>query len=83
MFSDAYHAELARRMDCPHCLTPASRDEVDNGVGVIVGPYGCPCGWSENADYDVTGGPRLDTHGYQIDQRGGTTPPQILESEIR
>lgn len=83
MFSGAYYAELARTMDCPRCGIPATRDEVDNGVGIIVGPYGCECGWSENADYDVSDRPRLDGHGNQIDQWGGLTPPQIIESELR
>ncbi len=82
MFSESYYAELRRKMNCLRCGTPASRDEVDNGVGIQVGPFGCPCGWSEDADYDVSDGPRLDEHGNQIDQWGGLTPPQILESEL-
>lgn len=69
-------------MNCPRCGEPCNRDEVDVQVGIIYGPYGCECGWSEYSAYDVTGGPRLDGHGNQIDQWGGLTPPQILESEI-
>lgn len=68
---------------CPHCHSACSRDEADVGVGIIYGPYGCPCGWSEDSDYDVTAGPRLTPEGYQIDQWGGATPPRIRESEIR
>lgn len=70
-------------MTCPNCGAECWRDEADVGVGVIYGPWGCPCGWSESAEYDVTAGPKLDEHGYQLDQWGGATPPQILESEIR
>lgn len=82
-FSESYYAELTRTMDCPRCGRPAGRDEVDNGVGIICGPFGCHCGWSESADYDIRQGPKLTVEGYELDQWGGATPPQILESEIR
>ncbi len=43
-------------MICPKCSTPCHRDEVDVGVGIISGPYGCPgCGWSEDFEYDAGG----------------------------
>ena len=94
MFAESYYTELARTMDCPRCGRPACRDgqgaedgadivEVDNGVGIIVGPFGCPCGWSEDEEYDVTAGPKLTPDGYELDQWGGATPPQIVESEIK
>lgn len=83
LFSPEYYAELRRTMDCPRCGRPADRDQVDNGVGIICGPFGCGCGWSEWDEYDVSAGPKLDEHGYELDQWGGATPPQILESEIR
>lgn len=70
-------------MTCPRCGRECSRDEADVGVGVIYGPWGCYCGWSESPDYDVSAGPKLTADGYQLDQWGGATPPQILESEIR
>ena len=82
-FSDSYYAKLRRTMNCPRCGRSASRDEVDNGVGIIVGPFGCPCGWSEDEEYDVTAGPKLTPDGYELDQWGGATPPQIVESEIK
>jgi hypothetical protein len=41
---------------CPRCGRDCGRDEADVGVGVIYGPWGCFCGWSETADYDVTDG---------------------------
>lgn len=69
-------------MTCPRCGSDCCRDEADVGVGVMYGPWGCHCGWSENAAYDVSDGPKLTPEGYEIDQWGGATPPQILESEI-
>lgn len=84
MFSDSYYAELKRTMDCPKCgAEDLYRDSVDVGVGIIVGPFGCPCGWSEDEEYDVTAGPKLTPDGYELDQWGGATPPQIVESEIK
>ena len=45
-------------MNCPKCKGFCERDDVDIGVGVIYGPYGCPgCGWSENPEYDHSQGP--------------------------
>ena len=69
-------------MACPNCGEECGRDSVDNGVAVLYGPWGCYCGWSESADYNVLTGPRLDEHGYQVDQWGGLTPPQVMESEL-
>ncbi len=44
-------------MNCPKCGEECHRDEVDVGVGVIHGPYGCPgCGWSEDDEYDLSDG---------------------------
>jgi hypothetical protein len=35
-------------MKCPNCGGECDRDEVDIGVGVQGGPWGCPdCGWVE------------------------------------
>lgn len=35
-------------MKCPECGAPCDRDEVDIGVGVQCGPWGCyDCGWTE------------------------------------
>lgn len=36
-------------MNCPECGAPCDRDEVDIGVGVQCGPWGCfDCGWTES-----------------------------------
>lgn len=66
-------------MNCPRCNEPASRDSADVGVGVIYGPWGCHCGWSESPDYDLTTGPK-ERDGYRLDQWGGATPPARLAS---
>ncbi len=35
-------------MNCPECGAPCVRDEVDIGVGVQCGPWGCfDCDWTE------------------------------------
>lgn len=60
-------------MDCPKCGEGASRDSADVGVGVMHGPWGCPCGWSESPEYDITAGPKV-RDGYRVDQWGGLTP---------
>lgn len=60
---------------CPRCGGECWRESADVGVGVIYGPWGCPCGWSEDSQYDVTAGPKETEGGYAIDQWGGATPP--------
>ena len=64
-------------MTCPRCGNDDCwRDEADVGVGIMYGPYGCPCcGWSEDERYDVTSGPKTEGT-YTLDQWGGATPPQ-------
>ena len=38
-------------MKCKKCGAECIRDEVDIGVGVQYGPWGCPeCGWSQIDD---------------------------------
>lgn len=63
-------------MRCPNCGEEAWRDSVDVGVGIIHGPYGCPCGWSEYEEYNTLDGPKKTESGYTIDQWGGATPPE-------
>lgn len=61
-------------MNCPKCGCEADRDEVDVGVGVIYGPYGCYCGWSEDSRYDSSSGPSpasLENPGWYVDSCGG------------
>jgi len=42
---------------CPKCGSDdLNRDEVDVAVGVIYGPYGCACGWSEWPEFDRSDG---------------------------
>lgn len=64
-------------MNCPHCKEPCQRDEVHNGVGMMYGPYGCICGWSEDERYDcrkerAEGTYKIKDGGY-LDQYGGWT----------
>ena len=62
-------------MKCENCGAECGRDEVDVGVGIIYGPYGCGCGWSEDERYNILDGPKETKDGYTIDQYGGATPP--------
>lgn len=66
-------AVVAEAMVCPSCGESCLRDEADVGVGVIYGPWGCPCGWSESERFDVTTGPKFE-NGHRVDQWGGLTP---------
>lgn len=64
-------------MTCPKCgCDECHCDEVDVGVGVIKGPYGCPaCGWSESPEYDLSEGrDPVRADGSAIDQYGGIHP---------
>lgn len=62
-------------MKCEKCGYPCDRDEVDVGVGVIYGPWGCfNCGWSEDARYDSSdkdGAKQIETPQGFIDPCGG------------
>jgi hypothetical protein len=52
------------------------REDVDIGVGILYGPWGCPgCGWSEDSEYDLTIQNPVDDKGGAIDQYGGYHPP--------
>ena len=59
--------------DCPRCGSECCRDEVDVGVGVMIGPWGCACGWSEDSRYDLSDGKSPVRDGGVIDSRGGWT----------
>ncbi len=63
------------QMACPNCGEDTYQDSADVGVGVIYGPHGCPCGWSESEEYNILNGPKKTPEGYTIDQWGGATPP--------
>lgn len=61
-------------MICPKCgAEDCRRDSADVGVGVMYGPYGCPCGWSQDPRFDIAEGPKFE-EGYRVDQWGGLTP---------
>lgn len=64
-------------MICPNCGSECWRDSADVGVGVIYGPWGCSCGWSEDERYNLLAGPKTTELGGAIDQWGGITPSNI------
>lgn len=64
------HEKMISEGKCPRCGEQCSRDEVDIGVGIQCGPWGCSaCGWSEDTTYDL----EFDG-GFQED--GGYRDPQ-------
>jgi len=65
---------LVKKMDCPKCGYDCYRDEVDVGVGIMYGPYGCMCGWSEDPRYDSSEGESDEQKkhpDYIVDSCGG------------
>jgi hypothetical protein len=61
-------------VQCPKCSEDCDRDEVDVAVGVIYGPWGCYCGWSEDSRYDRSDGPspaQLENPDWYVDSCGG------------
>jgi len=68
-------------MKCPKCGNDeCHREEVDVGVGIIYGPWGCSeCGWSESEEYDLSDGKDpFDEKGGFTDQYGVYYPPGNL-----
>lgn len=74
-------------MECENCGEECERDEVDVGVGVIYGPYGCyACGWSEDPAYDSSKGvsPKQQVHPDSwVDPCGGLTPLKGINRKLR
>lgn len=62
-------------MNCPNCGGECECDEVDIGVGVLHGPYGCPaCHWSQDSYYDSSKGESQaakDNPNFYVDNKGG------------
>ncbi len=78
-------------MRCPKCDEDTDREEVDVAVGVIYGPYGCACGWSEWPEFDRSSGvsPAQERAGpgRYVDSRGVShsverfgVPRELVES---
>lgn len=64
-------------LPCPKCGESCNRDSVDVGVGVIYGPWGCACGWSEDPQYDCSDGPSPaqiegEKNGRYVDSTGNS-----------
>lgn len=62
---------------CPACGDVGIwREEADVGIGILYGPYGCQCGWSEDSEYDCREGRKdapASSPGWQADPWGGIT----------
>lgn len=69
-----FEASTGPDKECPRCGQPVDRDSADVGVGVIYGPYGCSCGWSESKEYDRLFGQGNAPEDYVQDTRGGWNP---------
>lgn len=71
-------------MICPNCGEDGChRDEVDVGVGVIFGPWGCPCGWSEWEDYNqVKGNGGWQENGSYVDTTGNIWPKDNIVTQM-
>lgn len=61
---------------CPNCGYECSREDCNVGVGILYGPWGCSCGWSEDIRYNQLTGPKVTDLGGVIDQWGMLTPKQ-------
>lgn len=70
------HETMITEGVCPRCgSTEIYRDDVNIGVGIIYGPYGCPeCGWSESEEYDLEFDGGLQEDGSYLDPYGGLWP---------
>lgn len=66
--------ELDKKFDCPNCGYSAWRESVDVGVGILFGPWGCQCGWSESDEYNKLNGPTWSEGGARTDQYGYLYP---------
>lgn len=73
-------------MNCPKCEEECWRDDVDVGVGVIYGPYGCPrCGWSEDPQYDASEGESPKQKEYpdwMVDPFGGMIKKSAIQKKL-
>ena len=72
---------------CPKCNEECWRDEVDVGVGVLYGPWGCSfCGWSDDPHYDSSDGPspaRRENPDHYVDSAGGMIPLDGIAEKLK
>lgn len=60
---------------CPKCGDKCWREDVDVGVGIIYGPWGCSsCGWSEYDKYDLSKGGGVQEDGSYVTPQGVLYP---------
>jgi hypothetical protein len=56
---------------CPSCGEHGIwRESADVGIGIIYGPFGCPCGWSEDSCFDQSSGPTEAPDGWRATPQG-------------
>lgn len=68
---------------CPNCNDECYRDAVDVGVGTIYGPWGCTCGWSEDARCDqITGSGGWQENGSYVDTAGNLYPKDNVVTQM-
>ena len=76
-------------LDCPKCGEACWREEVDVGVGIIYGPWGCECcGWSSDRRYDrgdaeARAAADAEHPDHIVDQFGGLTPKAGVVEKLR
>lgn len=46
---------------CPNCGRGMCREEADIGVGIMYGPWGCLCGYSEDPRFNRLSGTNTET----------------------
>ena len=70
-------------MMCPNCGEECWRDEVNVGVGIICGPWGCSCGWSEWEEYNqLTGRGGWQENGSYADTSGNIWPKDNIVTQM-
>lgn len=56
---------MSEHQTCPKCGEECDRESCDVEVGVIHGPWGCPCGYSEDPRYDMSEGENAATEEFK------------------
>jgi hypothetical protein len=69
-------------MTCPNCGDKCWRESADVGVGIMYGPWGCPCGWSESEEHNQLDGP-TSADGKRTDQWGWLYPTDSVTPGAR
>lgn len=77
---------MSEQFNCPRCGEECWRDDVDVGIGVLYGPWGCSCcGWSEDRYYDRSEGPsqaQREHPDHYVDAQGNMTPLSAIAEKL-